>query len=375
MKLAIISHTEHYRDSDGNIVGWGPTVTEINHLTEIFDEIYHVAMLHDHTPPPSALPYTSDKIKFIPLPPVGGRTLGAKMSILAKAPRIITTVQKVLKHVDYFQLRTPTGIGVLIIPYLSFSKRRGWFKYAGNWNQKNPPLGYGLQRWMLKVQNRKVTINGKWPNQPSHCLSFENPCLSELDLDSGRRVRESKTYDNKLSFCFVGRLEHEKGVGRIIKAISNLSTEEKGKIEVVHCVGDGKERDSFLHLASHSGVKFKFHGYLPRNEVFSVYKMSHIFLLPSSASEGFPKVIAEALNFGCIPIVSDVSSIKQYISHGENGFILQNMSENDLTLIIQRVLNFSLNDYSGFFHNVIELSEKFSYAYYNKRIKSEILGL
>ena len=38
MKLTIISHTEHYKLSDGTLVGWGPTITEINHLAEIFDE-------------------------------------------------------------------------------------------------------------------------------------------------------------------------------------------------------------------------------------------------------------------------------------------------------------------------------------------------
>ena len=43
MKLAIISHTEHYPNQDGDIVGWGPTITEINHLLDRFEEIYHVA--------------------------------------------------------------------------------------------------------------------------------------------------------------------------------------------------------------------------------------------------------------------------------------------------------------------------------------------
>ena len=36
-KLAIISHTEHYYDSKGEIVGWEPTIREINHFSTIFD--------------------------------------------------------------------------------------------------------------------------------------------------------------------------------------------------------------------------------------------------------------------------------------------------------------------------------------------------
>ena len=65
MRLLVISHTEHYKQPDGSIVGLGSTVTEINHLLDLFDEIIHVAMLHKVHAPPSALPYVSNKITFI----------------------------------------------------------------------------------------------------------------------------------------------------------------------------------------------------------------------------------------------------------------------------------------------------------------------
>ena len=41
--LTIISHTEHFKNVNGEIVGWEPTVREINHLSNIFDLVYHVA--------------------------------------------------------------------------------------------------------------------------------------------------------------------------------------------------------------------------------------------------------------------------------------------------------------------------------------------
>ena len=40
MKLAIISHTEHFTDENGNLVGWGPTIREINYLAKHFEYIY-----------------------------------------------------------------------------------------------------------------------------------------------------------------------------------------------------------------------------------------------------------------------------------------------------------------------------------------------
>ena len=321
MKLAIISHTEHYKNSDGTIVGWGPTITELNHLAEDFEEIYHVAFLHPESPPPSSLPYTKKNIHFVPLAPVGGKGMGAKVEILKSIPSIIKTVKKTLKKVDVFQFRAPTGIGVFLIPYLTiYSKKKGWYKYAGNWNQKNPPLGYALQRSLLKLQKRKVTINGKWPNQPAHCLTFENPCLTESERLDGSKVVQSKKFESPFTFCFVGRLEDSKGVQRIIDAFASLDSLKK--IGTVHFIGDGPKRESYERQCRELEIPFIFHGFLERDKVFHIYKKSHFFLLPSTASEGFPKVIAEAMNYGCLPIVSEVSSIGQYVN-SNNGFIVE----------------------------------------------------
>ncbi|MEH6535804.1 MAG: glycosyltransferase [Psychroserpens sp.] len=374
MKLAIISHTEHYRASDGSIVGWGPTVTEINHLLNVFDEIYHIAMLYDKVAPPSALPYASDRITFVPIPAVGGKSISSKLNSIRNAPKIISIVASTLKKIDVFQLRAPTGIGVFLIPYLTFFvKKKGWFKYAGNWNQSQPPLGYAIQRFMLKKQRRKVTINGQWENQPKHCITFENPCLSAKDLIEGDLAIKYKSFENKLIFCFVGRLERQKGVERIIKAFINLEENDKNKIKEVHFVGDGEEKQYFIKLTENSGVKFHFNGFLPRNQVFDVYKKSNVFLLPSSASEGFPKVIAEAINFGCIPLVSNVSSIAQYVEHGKNGIVLDSLTINNLNKELKIVLNLSKKEFYKLLRARKELIYKFTFEYYNNRIKNHIL--
>lgn len=375
MRLLIISHTEHYKTSDGTIVGWGPTVNEINHLLDVFSEIYHIGMLKKELPPPSALPYASDKITFVPIPAVGGKSFIEKLKIIYEAPKTLHIVKKYLRKTDIFQLRTPTGIGVFLIPYLTFfTKRKGWYKYAGNWNQKNPPLGYAVQRWMLKNQKRKVTINGSWPNQPEHCLTFENPCLTEADIEEGVRIRTLKTNKEKLIFCFVGRLETEKGVGRIINALTALTKEDKQQIEIVHFIGDGRERAYFESLGNSSGVNLKFHGFLSRKDVFEIYKQSHFFLLPSTASEGFPKVLGEALNFGCVPITSGISSITDYIKHDKNGFIINPMTTKNLKSQIIRILWMDDSAYHDLIRSGESMSRKFSYSYYNMRIKDLFLS-
>ena len=101
-----------------------------------------------------------------------------KFSVIYNAPKIIFTIREKLKFSDIFHFRAPTSIGVFIIPFLLFSGKRGWFKYAGNWDSKSQPISYLIQKFFLKKQNLfPVTINGFWKNQK------ENLSLSKSLFD------------------------------------------------------------------------------------------------------------------------------------------------------------------------------------------------
>jgi len=372
MKLAIISHTEHYIDANGKPVGWGPTVSEINHLAAHFDEIYHLAMLHKELPPPSSLPYLHSNITFVPLPPAGGATLTKKLNILWHAPKTIAIVRKTLKKVDAFQLRVPTGMGVYLIPYLTkFVKTKGWYKYAGNWNQEHPPLGYRVQRSLLKKQSRKVTINGSWPNQPTHCYTFENPCLTLAEREAGVGVIKEKSFKEPFTFCFVGRLSDAKGVQRIIDAFSVGSL---NSVREIHFIGDGPKMGSYKKQCANKNIPATFHGFLSRDKVFDIYRESQFLLLPSTASEGFPKVIAEGMNFGCIPIVSNVSSIGQYINT-TNGYVLTTTTSDCLVAVFKEIQEESTTLLERKAMHGYATASKFTFAHYNQRILNEILNL
>jgi glycosyltransferase involved in cell wall biosynthesis len=373
LKLTIISHTEHYKLPDGTIVGWGPTITEINFLSEIFDEIHHIAMLHNVEAPESSLPYINDNIKFVPLKPTGGRNLYEKLRVLFSAPSVIRTVNSTLSKTDCYQLRAPTGIGVFLIPYLTlFSKKKGWYKYAGNWKQVSPPLGYALQRSMLKRQKRKVTINGTWENQKPHCLSFENPCLTDSDIKVGKDIRQAKNKETIVNFCYAGRLEREKGVERTIKAFNSLPKELAETVGKVHLIGNGSEVDYFKKLSKNSSIDFVFHGFLSTEKLFEIYKESHFFIMPTTASEGFPKVLAEAMNFGCVPIVSKISSIGQYVQDDKNGMLIEPVDVETVASKIKTALMITDEEFRTLVSGSNQLVDKFSYSYYVKRIKKLI---
>lgn len=372
MTLAIISHTEHYITERGQIVGWGATIRELNHLVEIFDKVIHIAPLFKSKQPAGMLPYESDRIEFVPLKPAGGASWGDKLGVLWAAPYNFITTRKVLKRADVFQFRAPTGMGVYMIPYLLKCNKKGWFKYAGNWAQINPPMGYAIQRNVLKNQNKRiVTINGHWPDQKPNQLTFENPCLTKEERIAGKKVIEQKDYSGKLDFVFVGRLEDEKGVQRILNVFSKI---ESARIGTIHFVGDGPKRINYEQFVKDRSMQnVYFHGYLTRPEINDLLSKTHVFLLPSSASEGFPKVIAEAANYGLIPVVSDVSSIAQYIIDGKTGLIIDNADECILQKKILRLLSQDSKIFKVISSNAYTMAEDFTYDHYHERILKEVL--
>jgi glycosyltransferase involved in cell wall biosynthesis len=372
MKLGIISHTEHYYDSNGVLTGWGPTIREINFLSVKFDKICHAAYLHPGPPPSSSLPYESDRIEFFPLPPSGGKKLINKLSVVTFAPQVLKTVSAMMKECDAVQLRVPTGMANYLMPWLTMKPDKPliWVKYAGNWMQESAPAGYAFQKWWLKknLLNCKVTINGRWHNQPSHCISFENPCIDEHERERGKKIIGNKSYSPPYIGCFIGRIEDAKGVGRILEAAKELY--ELGFREL-HFVGMGKA-DSFFpdDVFDLNGIGITYHGSMSRDKISDLLERAHFLLLPSTASEGFPKVIAEAANYGAIPIVSDISSIGQYIN-GDNGFVWNiNVPFREWISKIE-LTDSGMTDMSN---RLYQLAGKFTFEHYYNNLRKYILN-
>ena len=374
MKLAIISHTEHYLSENNTIVGWGPTIKELNCLAQICDVIYHIAPLHNCKSPGSALPYISNKIIFVPIYASGGAGF-KKMSILFRAPINLYKIYKTIKKVDKVQFRAPTGMGIYVLPFLRlFYNSKYWIKYAGNWKDEKMPFGNKLQKkWLQNFtsKNTKITVNGFWINERNNIIPFENPCLDKNDRRLGYNLLVAKKLKKTVEFCFVGALNKHKGVDKILKAINELNF--KNNI-TLHFVGDGSDRFEFEKTAKYINTTIIFHGFLEKDAISSIYSKCDFIILPSK-SEGFPKVIGEAMNYGCIPIVSDVSCISQYIQNGVNGFLIKPITSKEIIKKIQLAIKLNGNEKEIIKKYNYELAEKFTYEYYNHRIKNEIFEI
>ncbi len=325
MKLLIISNMAHYLAGD-TVYGWGPAVREIDHLAAVFGEVRHLAMLHDGPPPPTALPYSSPKISFLPLPPAGGRSLWAKMGILARSPQYVAACLRELRRADAVHVRCPANITLEALLLLRFLKRPAvrWVKYAGSWRPEGrDPFSYRLQRrWIERGIHRGLaTINGEWPNQPRHVVSFPNPCFTEAELANARARTRGKKLGKPLRLLFAGRLQTSKGADRALRIVAGLR--DRGLESRLDLAGDGPEMGKLAGLSAQLGLsdRVTFHGWLPRKQLDELYRQSHFFVLPSS-TEGWPKVLSEAMAFGVVPVAAAVSCIPQTLERTGAGITL-----------------------------------------------------
>jgi glycosyltransferase involved in cell wall biosynthesis len=324
MQLLIISHTAHYR-RDGRIVGWGPTVKEINWLARAFDRVTHVASFHPGPTPKSALPYDTDKVRFVGVPPAGGLTLREKARVILHAPQYIQAILRNLGEPDVIHVRCPGSLGMYGMVVLLFVGRRlRWLKYGGNWVETGRmPISFAFQRWWLKhgLSRGPVTVNGRWENQPSHVFSFLNPSMTLQDI----QVAQDRSLDKQLGkptrFVFAGRTDTAKGLGRSLEILKGI-TQYSGDVHF-DVLGDGPERPKFEQMTGELGLteKVTFRGWIPHDQIPNYLARSHFMLLPSD-TEGWPKVLSEAMSHGVVPIASNVSAIPQILNQTKAGVAL-----------------------------------------------------
>jgi glycosyltransferase involved in cell wall biosynthesis len=342
VRLLIVSHTEHYQTADG-IVGFAPTLREIDHLATLFEEVVHIATLVNAPAPRIAAPYRAPNVRARLLPASGGATFLRKLGSLFCLPRYLWAIIAELRHADAVHVRCPAFISLLALLCLCLTKRpqRRWLKYAGNWApDRSDPLSYRLQRWLLRGgwAGGGVTVNGIWPKLPAHVRTFLNPCLTTAELEAGRQAAHSKALESPIRLLFVGRLEEEKGPVRCIEIAEALRA--RGHKVQLDLVGDGPSRAKCESLiASHKLTDvIRLHGWLDRRSLDSCYRAAHFVLLPTTCSEGWPKVLSEGMAHGAVPIAAAIASIPGEFARLKCGAAIQGAGVDGYVAAISKYL-------------------------------------
>ena len=187
--------------------------------------------------------------------------------------------------------------------------RKGLWRFADKWRYEMDAKIVGLyDKFVVLTEEDK----GYWGNQPN---------IEVIPNARTFSVDETALLDSKIVIA-VGRLNHQKGFERLIKAwaiVVQYITDWNLQI-----IGDGELRDDLQCQIDKLGLSDKVSLNKTETDMVSVYKNASILAM-TSHYEGLPMVLLEAQAAG-LPIISFDCKCgpKDVIEDGKSGFLVPN---------------------------------------------------
>ena len=166
------------------------------------------------------------------------------------------------------------------------------------------------------------------------------PVSCGIDVDRyrqrARAYRRRNPDPETRTVLFVGRLDEEKHIDDLLRAMSLLRTKAPTRLEVV---GDGSLRESFEELAGELGIadRVHFHGFLSDDELLDAYARADLFCMPSIA-ELQSLATMEAMSAGTPVVLANAMALPHLADPGQNGWLYPPRDVHALASAIDEVL-------------------------------------
>ncbi len=339
MNFVIITHVQHIKENS-KYYGYAPYVREMNIWLKYVDQVTVVAPIETTKLDNIHLNYQHNNLKFKEVPNFNTTSFYHFLRTFFKLPSLLWTVFLAMKNADHIHLRCPGNMGLLgCLVQVLFPKIPKTAKYAGNWDPKaQQPLSYKIQKWILNntflTKNMQVLVYGEWEGSSKNIKPFFTATYSEAK----KELISPRPLQSAIHFVFVGTLSVGKQPLYAIQLVENLK--KLGTDVQLSLFGDGVLKTELkTYITSHQLADYIFlKGNQSKDVIEEAYKTSH-FLILASKSEGWPKVVAEAMFWGCLPLTTNVSCVNFMIGNGSRGKLLNLNLEYDTQLILDLLTN------------------------------------
>ena len=159
-------------------------------------------------------------------------------------------------------------------------------------------------------------------------------------------------------FVFVGSLIARKYPVALVTALSRVFPDGDFTLTFI---GDGAEKTTIEEEHRRLGClgEVKFTGRIPREEIIQYLKQADVFIM-ISRGEIFGLVYLEAMALGLIPIGSKNEGIDGIIRNGENGFLCEAGNVDELSCILWKINEMSLEQLQSMSNSAKETACKYS---------------
>ena len=155
-------------------------------------------------------------------------------------------------------------------------------------------------------------------------------------VDTDKFIAKKKENNNStFNVLSIGRLDFNKRFDRLIRITAAL----KDKNIFTTIIGDGELKDELLKLSKEAGLNennISFPGNVSNPEAYYTQADAFVF---TSASEGTPNVILEAMACALAVVTSSVGNLPYIIKNGENGFLIPPDDEQQFIDVIKKLIS------------------------------------
>lgn len=338
MKFLIVTHVPHSIE-ENQYAAYGPFVREMNIWGKYVENLIILGPITDIEITTIDNKYEHHNIEFAAIDSIDVLSIKSTLETVCKIPQISVEIYSAMKKADHIHLRCPGNIGLLgCFIQILFPFKTKTAKYAGNWDPNSKqPWTYRLQQWILSntffTRNIQVLVYGEWEGSSKNIKPFFTATYKEEE----KIPIVPKDLKSKIHFIFAGTLVKGKNPLYAIQLVELLL--EKGYEVCLDLYGEGLERNrlsAYIEINNlGNGIVLK--GNHSKEAMQQAYQKSHFVILPSE-SEGWPKVIAEGMFWGCVPLSTSVSCVPFMLDKGKRGVMLEMNLEKDV-LQIEAVLN------------------------------------
>lgn len=189
---------------------------------------------------------------------------------------------------------------------------------------------------MLRKMDAVTTPTKRAAELLEKAAGVSNVLAISCGIDASRFANDSAVQNEKPVALFLGRLDDEKRVDVLLKAVAKLTEYPTLRVDLV---GDGGERDLLKKLAQNLGIadRVSFLGHVTDEELPGIYERATVFVMPSIA-ELQSIATMEAMASGRPVIGADAMALPHLIHDGDNGYLFPPNDVDALADRLRRVL-------------------------------------
>ena len=319
MKLAVVSHKVcwHLPGKTDSYYTDGGFPLQIKAISELFDCTKVVVPCAEIADNKGLTTLDARALRLVPLSVPNGQGLRRKLDIpfwLLKNSRVIW---REIKTADAVHAPIPGDVGTIGMLFALILRKPLFVRHCGNWFVQRT-LAETFWRWLMEsfAGGRNVMLaTGGSDNAPSGKNKNIKWIFSTSITEREMRDAAARAFpkDGKLRLIVACRQEPRKGTEIVIAALSQIL--DKYPAAQLDVVGGGSLLNELKTQVQSLGLEknVAFHGKLEQKSVINLMKKAHVFCFPTSASEGFPKVVLEALACGLPVVTTKVSVLPQLI--------------------------------------------------------------